>query len=894
MSKSLALCKQFGPIVFTLCLLSFAVLHAHAALPALNDSSTVDGWQMQDATKVRGDGVAVSTKTYKTSDWYKATVPGTVLTTLVDNHVYPEPLYGENNRPDKIPESLARTPFWYRTQVTVPSSYAGRHTWLHFDGINYSAVVWVNGKQVGTMRGAFCRGTFDISEAVHPGKNAVIAVLITPQPNPGVPHEHTLRDGVGHNGGITSTDGPTFLSTIGWDWIPAIRDRDTGLWRKVWLSASGPVVVENPQVTTDLKVPGFASADITVKAILRNLTGQPQEGIFRGSIADIAFERHISLAPHASEEITFDPASDPVLRMQHPALWWPNDYGPQNLYHLKLGFVVGKKVSQESEVTFGVRKITYEVKSTDALAFVVNGVPIFIRGGDWGLDEAMKRIPRERLEAQIRMHKLANLNMIRNWVGQSTSEEFFELCDQYGLLVWDEFFQPNPVDGPDPTDLETYMANVRDTVLRYRNHPSIAIWCARNEGNPPQEINAAMKTMFVDLDPTRLYQANSSDGRSVRSHGPYRWRNPRDFYWLHEGFKSETGSMSIPTIESIQGMMPQKDWETINDDWAEHDFAKGAAGGDLYPDILATRYGAVENLADFVRKSQLANYEAFRAMYEGRNAELFHPTTGIMTWMSHPAQPSFVWQLYHYDLEPNSSFFAVKSASEMIHVQFNEVTGVVQVVNNLPTELRGAKVQAQVFNMDGTLSTEQNFAVTAAASSVKNVGGIVFHEPLSDVFFVRLELSDIDGKLRSENFYWLNHPEHADHLADLNKMPNVELQAKVSRIEKEGKSILTVTLHNPSANIALMTHLQLRRGSSNARVLPVFYSDNYVSLIGGKDKIIEIECGAEALKDDTALIVLDGWNVSIQSSSAQGVAIKLNENAQVSHWPQTGLPFQKN
>jgi beta-galactosidase/beta-glucuronidase len=102
----------------------------------------------------------------------------------------------------------------------------------------------------------------------------------------------------------------------------------------------------------------------------------------------------------------------------------------------------------------------------------------------------MKRIPRERLEAEIRMHQMAHLNMIRNWVGQSTSEDFYELCDKYGILVWDEFFQANAPDGPDPTDIDTYMANVRDKVLRYRNHPSIALWCARNESYPPPEIDA--------------------------------------------------------------------------------------------------------------------------------------------------------------------------------------------------------------------------------------------------------------------------------------------------------------------------------------------------------------------------------------------------------------------
>ena len=146
-----------------------------------------------------------------------------------------------------------------------PPPTQNRHVWLNFDGINYSAEVWVNGAQVGTMRGAFIRGIFDITAQVKPGQLAVVAVLVTPEPNPGVPHEHTLRNGVGQNGGITALDGPTFLSTIGWDWLDAVRDRDTGIWQKVFLSATGPVVVEDPLVTTDLPLPRTDSSDVTVE-----------------------------------------------------------------------------------------------------------------------------------------------------------------------------------------------------------------------------------------------------------------------------------------------------------------------------------------------------------------------------------------------------------------------------------------------------------------------------------------------------------------------------------------------------------------------------------------------------------------------------------------------------
>jgi beta-galactosidase/beta-glucuronidase len=877
-------------------LLSLCAVLVAAQVPVagLNGAIPVGGWQMQYADKVQAEGSVITGGTFAAEGWYKATVPGTVLTTLVDNHVYPEPLYGENDRANVIPDALSHTPFWYRASLSIPKSYAGRHVWLHFDGINYSAVVWVNGKQVGTVRGAFRRGTFDITEAVRPGATAVLAVLVSPQPHPGEPHEHNLKNGVGKNGGITAMDGPTFLDTIGWDWLQAMRDRDTGIWRKVWLSASGPVVIEDPVVTTDLKVPGFETADVTVKTLLRNVTDKPQEGVLKGTIGGIAFERRVTLPAHSTQPVGFDASTNPALRLQRPKLWWPNGYGPQNLYQLHLTFTTGGTVSQEQELTFGVRKISYTVPSTESLAFVVNGVPIFIRGGDWGMDEAMKRIPVERLDAELRMHKMANMNMVRNWVGQSTSEELFALCDKYGLLVWDEFFQPNPFDGPNPTDFDTYMANVRDVVLRFRNHPSIVLWCARNEGNPPPEIDGAMKTMLAELDPTRLYQANSSDGRSVRSAGPYHWRVPREYFWVNEGFKSETGSISVPTLESIQGMMPRKDWETINDDWAAHDFAKGAAQGDQYPLILTQRYGKIENVADFVRKAQLANFEAYHAMYEGRNALMFHPTTGVLTWMSNPAQPSFVWQLYHYDLEPNASLFAVKSASEMVHVQYNEITGMVQVVNNLPTALQGASVHVQVLNMDGSLGSEQTWPASAGPSSVADAGEVVYHQGLSKVFFVRLRLTDASGKLLSQNFYWLNHPEDADQLTDLAYMPRVELQAKVARTEQDGRSFLSVTLHNPSSHIALMVHLQLRRQADDTRVLPAFYSDNYVSLIGGEDKVVTIECAAAELKGGPAKVVLDGWNATVQPASADGIAIMLNDNAQVDHWPRTGLPVAQN
>jgi len=852
---------------------------------------------LQDAAKVPQSGAEVSSEAFDTRSWYAATVPGTVLTSLVNDRVYPEPLYGENDRPEVIPESLCHTSYWYRTVIRVPRAYRNHRVWLNFDGINYSADVWVNGVKVGETRGAFIRGIFDITAQVKPGRRAVVAVLVAPEPHPGVPHEHTLRDGVGKNGGITAIDGPTFLSTIGWDWLNAVRDRDTGIWQKVYLSATGPVVLKNPLVTTDLPLPRTDSSDVTVETTVENVSDQPQTGVVTGTIENIVFARQVQLAPHSTQQIVFDSKTTPALHIDHPRLWWPNGYGAQDMYQLHLALRIGRAISDIEDINFGVRKITYSVPGTDTLTISANGVPIFIRGGDWGLDEAMKRIPRERLDTEIHLHQLAHLNLIRNWVGQSTGEDFYELCDQYGILVWDEFFQPNPADGPDPTDLDTYVANVRDKVLRFRNHPSIVLWCARNEGDPPPEIDAALRKVLGELEPTRRYQPSSTDGAGVRSHGPYSWRAPREFYTVTDDyFKTETGSMSVPTLESIHGMMPGKDWETIDDDWAAHDMAKGNQHGDLYPGIIAARYGKLANLADFVRKAQLANYEAFRAMYEGRNAQLFHPTTAVITWMSDPAQPSFVWQIYHYDLEPMSSYFAVMHASELVHIQLNEANGQVQVINNKPDPVADAVAHVAVYNLDGSLVYEHETKLTAPPDVATDLGTIDSPAQLSPVHFVKLELRDAEGELLSSNFYWLGLPDHPDDLTALNELPTVTLTARAEELEGKiaGRRLLAITLENPTHSIALMAHVQLRR-KSGERVLPVFYSDNYVSLVPGESKTIAIEAAASDFqgpdgKEEDPLIVLDGWNVTVAPVTSGRISIAPNLDAQPDHSPATGLP----
>ena len=812
------------------------------------------------------------------SAWYRATVPGTVLTTLVNNQLYPEPLFGENNRPNIIPESLARTSYWYRTEFTVPADFANHQVWLNFAGINYIADVWVNGTRVGTIRGAFMRGRFNITALVHPGAAAAVAVLIHPPPHAGDPWEKTVANQRGPNGGgvngALGQDGPTFVASIGWDWVPGIRDRQMGIWQRVTLTASGPVVVKDPSVTTVLPLPKTDSADVSIEATVQNISDVPQTGVLSGRLGEITFRSlPVTLMANASQVIRLNPANTSQLRVDHPELWWPNGFGEPHLYPVHLSFDIGGVPSDTKDFNVGLRQIAYSWPSMAEpgnLVLVVNGAPVFARGGNWGMDEALKRIPAERLDAQVRLHRDANYNIIRNWVGQATSEDFYAACDKYGIMVWNDFYLANGANGLAPSETDLYLANVRDTVLAYRNHPSIAVWCGRNETDPPPVIDEGCRRIIAELDPARFYQPNSARGNGASSNGGgYSWRAPATFY-ANSGFafNTECGTASIPNLESIQAWLPEKDWFDANfpnDDWAEHDLVTGAGnlpGPGAFQNMITARYGSYRNLPEFVRKAQLANYEDFRAMYESREVRMFDPCTAIITWMSNPAQPCFVWQVYDYSLEPFSSFFAVQKACEPVHIMMTQdAANTVVVINHTVHPLEGFKARVQICNLDGTQRFDRIVVVpTAAASAATRLEAVPMPAGLSPVHFVKLTLLDPQGKAVSDNFYW--RETVADDLRTLDGMPDVGLGAKIVRRDGNGKILLDVTLANPTSSVAVMAHVQLRNARTNARVLPIFYSDNYVSLLPGESRSLTIEAAAKDLGGDDPLVVLDGWNTT--------------------------------
>ncbi|PZU10974.1 LamG-like jellyroll fold domain-containing protein [Sphingomonas sp.] len=875
-------------------------------------------WRLAEAPRVSAPGASLSRPGFDARTWYEATVPGTVLTTLVDRGVYPDPAHGLNNL--AIPEGLARQDYWYRSEFDAPAEAAGKRQFLTFNGINYAAEIWVNGQRIGTMKGAFIRGRFDVTDKLVPGRNA-IAVKVSPPPHPGVAHEESLTAGVGENGGAMMLDGPTFGATEGWDWIPSIRDRNTGLWQGVTLSANGDATLGDPQVVTSLPRADNSIAEIEITAPVTNMSDAPVTATVRASFDDVTVEKQVTLAPGQTNQAVFRPAEFAQLAVRNPKLWWPNGYGDPALHTLTLTASIAGQTSDTRQLRFGMRQVTYDISLMDQkgelervgvdltkaralgqqivdgshegirkvtggwaasllpgaensaavhriagedglsphLVIRVNGVRIAARGGNIGMDDFMKRVDRARLEPFFRLHQDAHLNIIRNWVGQNTEDAFYDLADEYGLMVLNDFWESTQDYNVEAQDPELFLKNAADVVKRYRNHPSIVVWFGRNEGVPQPILNEGLQALIHEQDGTRLYMG-SSNRVNLQNSGPYNWRPPVEYFTEHaRGFSVESGTPSLPTLEAWKRAIPAPDRWPISDTWAYHDWHQTGNGAvTSYMNALAARFGPGTSLEDFERKAQMMQYESYRAIFEGMNAGLWTVNSGRMLWMTQPAWPSSTWQIFSSDYDTQASFYGVKKASEPLHVQMNLPDYKVILVNNRSGDLSGVRVRAKVVSLDNRLLAEKEVSITAKGEAASPAFTLDLAPILaSGVALVRLEAADAAGTLLSTNFYW--QAGNDAQFRALNSLAPVTLASSaVSRIEGD-ETVSTVTLINDSATPAIEAKLTVMN-ADGTQILPAYFTDNYVSLLPGETRTVEIRY--PTAKAATPSVTLRGWNVT--------------------------------
>ena len=811
------------------------------------------GWQLQRASEVQAGGVEIASPAYKAEGWVTATVPGTVLTSYKNVGALADPNYADNQL--MISESFFNSNFWYRNEFQLPPSFKRDRIFLNFDGINWKANVYLNGKQVGRLEGAFIRGKFDVTDCVKEGTN-VLAVEIIKNAHIGAIKEKN-KQSTDFNGGILGADNPTFHATIGWDWIPTMRGRNIGIWNDVFLTTTGKVTVQDPYVQTQLALPDTTQARLTAEVVVKNHDGKDVSGVLQGRVGDVTFEQPVELKAGEERTVVFDADRFPQLQVKNPRLWWPNGYGTPYLYDANFTFKVGEEVSDARDFKVGIRQMTFN-EDGGVLNLYVNGRRFIGRGGNWGFSESNLNYRGREYETAVAYHADMNFTMLRNWVGMIGDEELYDACDKYGIMIWQDFWLANPADGPDPYYPDMFIANAEDYVKRIRSHASIGLYCGRNEGFPPETIDKALRRIVKEEHPGMHYISSSADD-VVSGHGPYRMLPAKTYFTLETGndkFHSERGMPNVLTYESfLRTYSPEGIWPQ-SDQWGMHDYTlEGAQGATSFNEIIATGYGQPESAKEFADLAQWVNYDGHRSLFESRSKNRM----GLLMWMSHSCWPSMVWQTYDYYFEPTAAYFAIKKASEPLHIQWNPATDEVEVVNYHAGLRPGLKARVQVLNMDATVAWEKEVSVDSREDTTEKCIKLEFPDGLSQVHFIKLTLEE-NGKAVSENFYHRSKVEN--NYQALKQLPKVSLRAQ-TQYDKgdDGEWKAEVTVENRSDAPALMVRLNIVGDKDGKQFLPIFYSDNYFALLPGETKVVRVHWKDVDTRGNAPLLKVSGYNV---------------------------------
>ena len=874
-------------VSFVVALLATAIIAAPLSR-ADGDITLHEGWTVQSSAKVSASAETISAVGFDASSWYKTSAPNTVFAVLVENGVYKDPYFGMNlgsvpgvsypiggqfanlEMPSDSPYAV---PWWYRKEFEVPAQFSGKTVWLAFHGINYRANIWINGKKLAgsdQVVGAFRRYEFNVTPFVKPGAKNVVAVEVS------APHANEL--------GITWVD-----------WNPTPPDKDMGLWQEVVLSASGPVAVRHAAVETKLDLPATDTAHLTVRAELRNASGTAVKGTLRGKIlgatTPIEFSQTVELKADERRAIAITPDSAPALNMPNPRLWWPYQMGEPYLHKLTLEFVPEKgPASDQQTIAFGIVQTDSELTPDGYRLFKVNGRPVLVRGGGWAPD-MMLRINQSRREAEFRYVKEMGLNTIR-LEGKLEDETFMERADRDGILVmagwcccdawekWNKWGDENR---------HVSVDSLRDQILRLRAHPSILVWLNGSDNPPPPERELAYLAVEKEnnwpkpvISSATAKKSEPTGDSGVKMSGPYEYVSSN--YWLLDtkaggayGFNTETSpGPAVPPLEELKSMFPPDKLWPINEVWDFH------AGGGKFKNIkvftnaIEKRYGAVKDISDLAWKSQAITYEGERAMFEayGRNK---YKSTGIIQWMLNNAWPGLIWHLYDYDLRPAGGYFGSKKALELVHVQFSYDDRTIAVVNGKQQALQGLKVVAKIYDTSMKERFSHEEVADVAADGVTKSFKVAEPEGITSTYFLNLQLFSSSGELLSRNFYWLSAKpdvpdfsktewyytpltEYADFVA-LQDLPKATVNATMSVSEAGDETAARITVENTATGLAFLVRLRLLKGKDGAEVLPVFFDDNYISLLPGEKREVIVHVKKSDLGAAKPVLAIDGFNV---------------------------------
>ncbi|NOY37345.1 MAG: glycoside hydrolase family 2 [Chlorobi bacterium] len=865
-----------------------------------------EGWELQSSEKVSTNGKMISGPLFRTNGWLTAGIPSTVLATLAAHGRYKDLYTGTNMK--KVPAKQFRIPWWYRKVFNLSPEEIRETVLLNFDGINYKANIWLNGKLLAdsqSVSGAFRRFRFNITSYVTPGDNILAVEVIPPGP------------------------GDFTLGFVDWNIDPP--DQNMGLFREVTLHFNRGVSIENPFVETQFNPASPDHASLTVSTMLVNETKKKISGVLTAVIDKLQVSKPVTVRAGERKLIILTPEEFLELNILNPELWWPNHLGKPSLYKLNLTFEINREVSDINEVAFGIRKIEDYFNEGGHRGFKINGHKIIIKGAGW-TDDLLLQDTHESLEAQIEYVKHLNLNCIRLEGFWGKDRKLYELCDQNGIMImagwschWEhEEYLGKPVDPlyggiTGPEEIELMAKAWKDQVLWLRNHPSIFVWNVGSDKIPHPDLEKKYVEIFKQYDRTRPY-LNSTGGvgseqgvitdvelvseisgsSGMKMLGPYAYTPP--VYWYTDkrfggayGFNTETcPGANVPPLESIKKMIPPGHLWPVDDVWEYHCGKNHFKTLDRVIHAIEKRYGKAENVEDFAFKSQILNYELMRPMFEA--FQINKPrATGIIQWMLNSAWPGMYWQLFDAYLMPNGAFYATRKACKPIHLAYHYGNKSIHLINDLFRGLENHKAHIKILDMNSRIIFNETVQTGCPAESTSPVITLPENLNLSTLYFLDLRLLDENNIETDNNFYWLStrqdvldydaefedwpfytpSKEYADYTL-LNKLEPVTLDVRFKLETLPDRIIVHFDIMNPYNRLAFFIEMNIEGEISGASLLPVFWDDNYISLLPGERRKLKVSVPVKSLNNEKPVLRIDGWNIKQH-------IIKLYKNVSTSH-----------
>jgi exo-1,4-beta-D-glucosaminidase len=842
-------------------------------------------WKLSPEEGLSANGEAISLPDYNDSAWYKVhRMPATVLEVLRENNLYPN-LYVGKNIVDEVPQDLYKQDWWYRTTFTAP---AGRTTYqLDFPGINYRGEIWLNGHLVADndqVVGMYNAHELNVTRWILPGSSNTLAVKVTPeralQDIDGVEMADSWYDWINWN--YLGYQGPGKNPANGNSFVP---DRNAGIWKPVYLNATGAVELGAALVNSELPLPRTDSARLTIRANIHNYSTRPVRGVLRATITrpgkpSVQVDQPVKLSGGQNRPVSLTPEKFAELTVKNPDLWWPYTMGQPNLYNLRLEFLVNNQVSDSTDVRFGIRTVSQHRDEAAApnggdFYLTVNGKDFLVRGATYTPDLLFKFDP-DRETAILRYAKDLGLNMLR-LEGKLTSEHLVEKADELGIPLmfgWMCCNQWEKWDQWTEEDQRVAQDSLRSQILMLRDHASVFVWANGSDGLPPPPIrakyNAILRSLHwqnatVDTVSTLAKDKNGApEWDGIDMAGPYSWRPPT--YWFSGRYGATSGATAeqgdnehIPPFASLRKFIPPERLWPINDTWFFH------AGSDPHNSRLANiqravnyRYGPSDNAEMFAEKAQLAHYEATRAQFEAFAANGWASHKMTIYWMLNNHWPSFFGNLFDYYLRPGGAYYGAKKGLRPLSVVFDSyATGdhsqaQISVVNQTQNDQNNLRVRVRVYDLDGDLRDDRTADdVSVASGAAADAMTLPPEAQDSGVFFVRCQLLDSTDKVVAENVYWQS--QQPDDLGDpandqpfdlqqaswadmtgLNYMAPVPLQVSAQQTFDDNDTGVVIRLHNPTQHVAFFERAEITSTPDGDEILPIEYDDNYVTVFPGE------------------------------------------------------------